>query len=207
MQLTKEFHSKILQRNQDPDIYITELEALQVKMEELGHPITDQSLILHVLNNLNDNYEMEIKMLEHKMQLYKESNKTITIDEVRTELNLRYERLCKTNKPIDHAYYMGTKYKGKCHWCGKIGHKASECRIKQSGKPKQNNGNSNNNTYNNNSSNNYNNNKNNTTNNNNNSRNDTFCAYCHKKGHINDECRKKKRDQESNNNNINMVKE
>ena len=131
MQLTKDFHSKSLNKNQDPDIFITELEALKVKMHELGHEINDKSLILHVLNNLNENYEMEIKMLEHRMQLLNEANKEMTIEEFLTELNLRYERLKKHNdKPIDHAYYMGNKFKGKCHWCGKIGHKSVECKLR-----------------------------------------------------------------------------
>jgi hypothetical protein len=66
MQLTKDFHSKVLLRNQDPYMFITELEALKVKMADLEHMVTDKSLILHVLNNLDENYEMEIKMLEHR---------------------------------------------------------------------------------------------------------------------------------------------
>jgi putative NIF3 family GTP cyclohydrolase 1 type 2 len=63
MQLTREFHSKSLGRNQDPDIFITELEELKIKMIELDHDITEKSMILHILNNLNENYNMEIKML------------------------------------------------------------------------------------------------------------------------------------------------
>jgi hypothetical protein len=74
---------------------------------------------------------MEIKMLEHRIQLLKEANKEINIEEVRSELNLRFQRL-KTQKaqPIDHAYYMGNRFKGKCNFCGKIGHKATECRSR-----------------------------------------------------------------------------
>jgi hypothetical protein len=48
MQLTRDFHSKILGKNNDPDIFITDLEALKVKMGELGHEVTDKTLILHV---------------------------------------------------------------------------------------------------------------------------------------------------------------
>jgi hypothetical protein len=81
---------------------------------------------------------MEVKMLEHKMQLYKDQtpSKELSIEEVRTELNLRYERLKKANGKhhvIEHALYMGGKFKGKCHWCGKIGHIASEGRLKIAG--------------------------------------------------------------------------
>jgi hypothetical protein len=40
MILTRDFHLKTLQHNQDPDIYITELEALKVKMGELDHEVS-----------------------------------------------------------------------------------------------------------------------------------------------------------------------
>jgi gag-polypeptide of LTR copia-type len=65
MQLTKEFHSKSLMRNQDPDIFITKLEALKIKLEDLDHVITEKAMVLHILNNLNKTYDMEIKLLEH----------------------------------------------------------------------------------------------------------------------------------------------
>jgi hypothetical protein len=179
MQFTKDFHTKVLLRNQDPDLFITDLEALKVKMSDLGHIITDQSLILHVLNNLDENYEMEVKMLEHRIQMLKEANKEISLEEVRSELNLRYQRMRKTKaQPIDHAYYMGQSFRGKCNWCGKIGHKSTECRSRIQGKPKSennNNGNSNNN----------NNSKTNTYNNNNGNRNNNYRPNSHGNGYNN----------------------
>jgi hypothetical protein len=110
-----------------------------MKLAELEYKITDKALIIHVLNSLNENYAMEIKMIEHKMELAKESSKEVTIQDLRSELNLPYERLKELNKPttvMNHAYYMGTKFRGKCNWCGKIGHKESECRYRIAGKPK-----------------------------------------------------------------------
>jgi transposase-like protein len=67
MQITREFHSKTLQRSGDPDIFMTDLEALKVKMEEVGHE----------LNNLPEQYEMEIKILKHQIQLLKDAKKKI----------------------------------------------------------------------------------------------------------------------------------
>jgi hypothetical protein len=32
-------------------------------------------MIIHILNNLDTKYEMEVKMLEHEMQQLKETNK------------------------------------------------------------------------------------------------------------------------------------
>jgi hypothetical protein len=132
----------------------------------------------------------------------------MTIEEVRTELNLRFERLKKHDKPMEHAYYMGAKFKGKCHWCGKIGHKSVECRQRITGKPKyeENNLNHKNQQNKNNNNSSYNNNNGNTNNNNSNKRKELFCSYCHKKGHEINECRKKKRE-DGGQLNSHMVKE
>jgi gag-polypeptide of LTR copia-type len=75
MHLTKEFHSKALKHGSDPDVYITELEALQVRMMELDHEVTDKTLILHILNNIGKDYEIEIKLLEMRMQQLKNEGK------------------------------------------------------------------------------------------------------------------------------------
>jgi gag-polypeptide of LTR copia-type len=206
MQLTREFHSKSLQTGQDPDVFITNLEAIKVQMAELDHKVNEKSLILHFLNNLSDDYEMEVKMLEHRMQRLKEENKNMSIEEVFIELNLRYERLKQTNRKIDHTYYMGATFKGKCNWCGKIGHKSTDCRTRIQGKPQSN-------GYNNNQRNNYNRNGsgngNNTHGNGSNNqpftkRQNSFCTYCNIKGHDVNKCRKKKRDSGEK---INMAKE
>jgi hypothetical protein len=187
MHFTKEFQSKVLSANQDPDYYITELEALQVKLMDLSNPITNKSLILHILNNLTRNYEMEVKMLELKMETLKDQIKEITIDDVRTELSLRFERLKRqAPKPVEHAMYMGNRFKGKCNWCGVIGHKATECTIQISGKPQTNNEGK---QWT----------KGKTFNNNSNGKQAfdirmSFCTYCKIKGHTVEECRKKKRE-------------
>ena len=209
--LTREFHSKSLKPGTDPDIFITELEALQVQMSELEYEISNKAMILHVLNNLNQDYAMEIKFLEMKMQQLKEEKKELSIEDVRAELNLRFERLKKqpstttiTNKGFEYANYAGTKFRGKCNWCGVIGHKASECRQKQQGKPKQNKSvgrynNNNNNFRSNNNNNKFNYNNNNNGNGNrkwkNKNYNNSYCTYCKIPGHDVSECRKKPREE------------
>jgi hypothetical protein len=71
MKLTQESNLKTLQPDQAPDISSNKLDALKVKMGELDHEVSNKSLILHVLNNLNDQYVMEHKILEHRMQILK----------------------------------------------------------------------------------------------------------------------------------------
>ena len=79
---------------------------------------------------------------------------------------------------------MGSKFKGKCHWCGKIGHKSSECRLRISGKPKVNSSDKGNDQENNSKA------KVN--------RKNLFCTFCKIKGHEVSECRKKKRENQEN---------
>ena len=194
VQLTSAFHEKRLKKNQNPEDYINELESLKLRLGKLKHQITDKGIILHVLNTLTKEYDMEVKLLEHKMEMLENDNKELTIEEVRNDLNSKYEKLKvyaekdKTSEPINHAYYMGTKFKGKCNWCGVIGHKATQCRLRIAGKPARTNftGPGQNQemadkgkTY--------------------KKRGDLYCTYCRTKGHDVSECRKKKREEKPTN--------
>jgi gag-polypeptide of LTR copia-type len=185
--LNKKFHSTVMKANQDPDIFITELEAMKTKLNDLGHKMDDKGLILHILNNLSPDYSTEVRFLEQRMQTLKEVNKELTIEDVRDQLTIQYIRLKqnRNDKPVvEHALYMGARFKGKCHFCGKIGHKATECRQKlQSGNGNHNNvtngnGNGNGNRFNNN----INRLPKQTNEGNNGNRRATTCNYCHKKG-------------------------
>ncbi len=193
VQLTKEFHSKTLKPGQDPDHFITYMEALRVRLDEMDYPITEKALIIHILNSLTPEYVIEIKMLEHRMQQLKDVNKELTIEDVRLELNLRYARMKlnstmpKESKVVEYANYMGSRFRGKCHWCGKIGHKSVECRLRISGKPKMSNdGKSEQSTKSSNSENQS------TLSSDITNRKNKFCTFCKNKGHTVQECRKKK---------------
>ena len=187
--LTDKLHTLKLKPGQDPAAFITELEALKVRLSDMDYEVTDKTLILRILNSLTKDYEIEVKMLEHRMQQLKEANKELTITDVRTELSLRYERLTAQKpvqaKQVEYAFYMGSKFKGKCHWCGKIGHKSTECRLRISGKPKVNDhkeSENNSNTKGN--------------------RKNLFCTFCKIKGHDVSECRKKKRQENQEKENV-----
>jgi gag-polypeptide of LTR copia-type len=85
VQLERNFYQMKLTKNQDPDVFITKLEALKLKIGQLGNNLTEKSLIVHVLNSLPDQYEMEIKMIEYKMELALKEKKEFSIEEVRSE--------------------------------------------------------------------------------------------------------------------------
>jgi len=84
----------------------------------------------------------------------------LTIEELKEELTLRYERMAsktdhtKIKGSIEEkALFMG-HFKGKCRNCGKLGHKASQCKSKQVEEKKA----------------------------------DVICNYCKKPGHVKANC-------------------
>jgi hypothetical protein len=98
----------------------------------------------------------------------------LSIDELKEELSLRYERLlmktetAKINDLGEEKALVVTQLKGKCRNCGKIGHKAAQCKLKQMRKEI----------------------------------NEAICNYCKKPGHIKSNCFKlmKKKQVEQNGN-------
>ena len=53
--------------NQDPDEWITELKELRADLEQMKLKILDEVLFIHILNNLPEEYDMEVKMLENRL--------------------------------------------------------------------------------------------------------------------------------------------
>ncbi len=114
--------SKLKNSDQDPETWITYLEGLRMKLN---------------LNNLTDDYEVQLSKLEEKLG---STTTVLTIDDVRAELRLRYARMTakKNTKQLEDAesekaLAAFNKFKGTCTFCGKIGHKATACfsRLKE----------------------------------------------------------------------------
>jgi hypothetical protein len=225
VKLHKEFYNSNmtwLKSGGDPDEWITELERIQVIMEEMGSNMTDKQFIVHVLNNLTPDYDVVVDVNHARI---KSTMSPLMIDNLRELLNLHCEKMMdrKTgnknnrnnrNTTDDTALYAGGKFKGQCRHCGKYGHKNSDCWIRDpSKKPSGGRGNSSNNNNNSNNNNQNGNNRNNANigNNNNNSSGGRFggrCQYCHIVGLREKDCWKKKREQggtgNNNDNNTNM---
>jgi hypothetical protein len=122
MKLEKQFRELSLKKVQDPEIWITELEDL----EAMGSSVSENQFMIHILNNLTSDYELQLALMERRVG---DVEKPLTIEEIRGELSLRYERMnmkSSSNKEgegfEENAFFSG-QFKGKCRNCGLIGHK------------------------------------------------------------------------------------
>ena len=131
--LHKLFYGTKQKKNQDPNLYISYLEDLRQRLAEMKSMMTDDQFIMHILNNLDREYEYQVNLMERRVGA---ATETLTVEEMRDELCLRFERMSKQKNDgslgIDdeeeHALYAGTQFKGKCYVCGMIGHKGANCR-------------------------------------------------------------------------------
>jgi hypothetical protein len=61
-----------------------------MRLEELQSSISDNQFILHVLNNMTEDYDLQLAMMEKRVT---GKSNPLTVDEIRDDLNLRSERL------------------------------------------------------------------------------------------------------------------
>jgi CRISPR/Cas system-associated protein Cas10 (large subunit of type III CRISPR-Cas system) len=91
--------------------------------------------LIHILNNLTLDYELQLAMMERRVG---DIEKPLTVEEIRGELSLRYERLnMKTSnnpegKVLEENAFFSGQFKGKCQSCGQIGHKLFQCKNRES---------------------------------------------------------------------------
>ena len=134
--LSQMYQNARLREGRDPDVFITHLEDLRTQLETMNWTVTDTQFMVKILNSLTDDYENQMEDLEKRIG--KTGSDALTIEDIREELNLRYERLTeKERKSQKKDYGNGSEtalfaggFKGRCHNCGKYGHKAVECKDK-----------------------------------------------------------------------------
>ena len=169
--LTKQFAtSRLKSKRDDPDEWIMKLEKLQSHISEMSpkaisKDVLKMNLMIHILNNLPEEYDNQVEQLEDKLN---NTTEPLNLKTIRENLNLRYERLNnkddddEDNEDKEEKALVMTQFKGRCWKCGKYGHKGADCRSMNKGKSTYFNG---------------------------------KCNYCHKQGHKEADCRKKKADQ------------
>ena len=138
VKLMNQFTSNRLRKmSQDPDVWISELELIRTRLKKMGTTLDDMYVMMHVLNNLPSTYNNLVDGLEDKLGA---KNDPLTLEGLREKLSEKYEKIRARKKFRDdnsdsegeeRALFAGGKFKGRCHYCGKFGHKASECRKKK----------------------------------------------------------------------------
>jgi DNA-binding cell septation regulator SpoVG len=117
VKLEKQVRQCSLKKGQDPDIRITELEGYRMRLEELGSSTPENQFILHILNNMTDDHDLQLAMMEKRVT---DNSNLLTIDEIRDDLNLRFKRFNeKQNEEIEinnnqEVASFGGQFKGKC---------------------------------------------------------------------------------------------
>jgi hypothetical protein len=92
-----------------------------MRLEELGSSISDNQFILHILKNMTDDYDLQLAMMEKRVT---DKSNPLTIDDIRDDLNLRFERLNEKseNDNNQEVAFFGGQFKGKCQNCGAVWH-------------------------------------------------------------------------------------
>ena len=96
LKLKKKFaNSKLESAETHPDEWITELESLRNEIDSisLSTKMTDQDFMIHVLNNLPEQYDVVLDGMESRLMLKDEDPNKLTIEDVRAKLNSRFDRI------------------------------------------------------------------------------------------------------------------
>jgi hypothetical protein len=56
-----------LKKGQDSEVWITELEDLHVKIENMNYCITENQFMIHTLNNLTSDYDLQLALMERRV--------------------------------------------------------------------------------------------------------------------------------------------
>ena len=134
VQLKQEFHQlKLGSVENDPDVWLTQLELKRRRLKNLGATIEDDDLILHILNCLPKEYETVVELCEDDL-----SRGNINLVTVKERIRARYARLQKVSEDSDEAValMMKSQFKKACTVCGKIGHKGPDCFTLEKNKDK-----------------------------------------------------------------------
>jgi hypothetical protein len=95
----------------------------------MGSSILENQFMIHILNNLTADCGLQLALLERRIG---DKKNPLTVEEIRAELSLRFERLSNKVSSNDNGEegeemaLFGGQFKGKCRSCGKIGHKSSQ---------------------------------------------------------------------------------
>ena len=83
MKLQKQIRELSLKKGQEPEIGITELEELCVRLEAMESRISENQFMIHILNNLTSDYELQLMLMERRVG---DVERPLTVEEIRGNL-------------------------------------------------------------------------------------------------------------------------
>jgi hypothetical protein len=133
-----EFFSMKCAANQDPEMFVYEMEHLLTKIHKVGDGkvMIDERTFMHqVLNSMPSAYDSLVEKLQEEVD--KDGDEMLTIHSMATQLASKYQKV-KAGKKVDfqsreEIAFVGfnRQFKGKCHFCGKLGHRLVDCYEKK----------------------------------------------------------------------------
>jgi hypothetical protein len=102
------FRQSFLCKNEDPDAWIKTLEELRIKLEDMGLAMIDDQLMIYMLNNLAGDKELQIVLLEKKLDL----NKKISLKEKVANLILELKdqeikvKILRFNNAVENKLFV-----------------------------------------------------------------------------------------------------
>jgi len=147
MKLIKQLNESQMKKNEDPDVWITNLQRLRQRIAECGKTIDDSELIMHILyhlpseyDNTNDQYmkdlddEKEIELEDLHADLPRKYDRLLDQGNIEKSDDDNDDKIVKEEKALKTGFKK--QFKGKCRVCGKIGHKGADCWILEVNKGK-----------------------------------------------------------------------
>jgi gag-polypeptide of LTR copia-type len=65
----KQFRALSSKKGENPEVWITEMEDLRIRLEDMGSAISDNQFMIHVLNNLTTDYDLQRALMDWRREL------------------------------------------------------------------------------------------------------------------------------------------
>ena len=120
--------SRLKENTKDPEEWITELEELCDRLEDMGSIMSDEYLMIHILNNLPLEYELQVEQM--KVNSNQDIN-LVTLKQVCSTWSLQFEIINVYNEgdtydeELEKAL-VTRQFKGRCNNCENFGHKKQD---------------------------------------------------------------------------------
>ena len=146
-ELLCKFYGAKCREDSDPESFVYYMEGLKKRIEDLNNGIKmidEKTFMIQVLNSLPGAYDSLVEKLTRDVDEIGE--KRLTVDMMAEQLSFKYSKLNQAKRGWnqgDSALFAGKrKFKGKCHFCGKLGHRSVNCweRKAEENKKNDNNG-------------------------------------------------------------------